>query len=100
MSVFVIGVLKADPAEFERVHKARPDDFRSVANDAKAAGVMRHRFAFGDGTVTIIDEWPSAEAFEKFFDHPVVGSLMEDVGVAGPPEITILEAFESVDQIL
>lgn len=100
MSVLVIATMKADPAAFERVHKERADDFRSVMADAKKAGAIHHRFGFGnDGTVTIIDEWPDAESFQKFFGgHPVIGSLTQDVGVPGPPEVTILEAFDSVDQ--
>lgn len=99
MSVLVIATMKGDRSEFERVHKERADDFRSVMADAKSAGAIHHQFAFGDdGTITIIDEWKSAEAFQKFFDNATIGSLMQDAKIAAPPEVKILDTFESVDQ--
>ncbi|HEY3834876.1 MAG TPA: hypothetical protein VGO03_21485 [Acidimicrobiia bacterium] len=99
MSVLVIATMKADPADFERVHAERAADFRSVMQDALHAGVIHHRFAAGnDGTIIIVDEWPDAESFQKFFDHQVIASLMQDAGVQGPPEIAIYEVIDTVDQ--
>ena len=48
----------------------------------------------------IVDEWESADQFQQFFDDP---SLQEFVAaVAGdtstPPEITVRDAIESLDQ--
>jgi len=98
MSVIVIARIKVDPAAFKRVETARADDFRRVSGEGKAAGALHHRFVAGDGEVVIIDEWTSAEAFQKFFDNPTIASLMQDAGVEGPPEVSVYEAIETVDQ--
>jgi quinol monooxygenase YgiN len=98
MSVIVIGRLKVDPAEVRRIEQSRTDEFRQVAADARAAGCVHHRFAFGTNEVVLIDEWPNAEAFQAFFQNPTVASFMQDAGVQGPPDISIYEAVDTVDQ--
>jgi len=99
MAVVVLARMKVDPASFKKVHDARSDDFRAVMAQAQKAGVLHHRFILGDGEVVIIDDWPSAEAFQKFFDNATVASLMQDAGVEGPPEISFYESIETVDQL-
>ena len=99
MSVLVIGRIRADRAKFERVCAERADELLAVAAEAKAAGALHHRFGIDDsGLVVILDEWESAGAFQKFFDNPTIASLMRDSGVTEPSEMTIVDAFASVDQ--
>jgi hypothetical protein len=99
MSVLVITTMKADTAAFERLHRERTDDLRSVMQQAKAAGAVHHRFGVGeDGTVVIIDEWKTSSDFQQFFDNPTVASFMQEAGVTEPPDVTIVTAFDSVDQ--
>src|SRR5437763_16576732 len=67
MSVIVVGKMKTDPANIKKLWANRKADFEAVANEARAAGALHHRWGFGDGFITIIDEWPDAATFESFF---------------------------------
>jgi len=99
VSVIVIGHMTADPADIERLWKERRADFEGVAERAKAAGAAHHRWAFGDGRVVIIDEWPDAQSFQSFFDREtVIGELMQAGNVQGPPEFEIVEAKTGPDE--
>ena len=99
MSVIVIGRMTVDPANVEKLWKDNKADFEAVAKEAKAAGAMHHRWGFGDGYVTIIDEWPDAASFQKFFEGTAkIGELMQAGGVQGPPDFTIVEAKTGPDE--
>jgi quinol monooxygenase YgiN len=99
MSVLVIGKFKGDTAKFRASLTERADEYASMAGMAKAAGGIHHRFGFGDGYVVIVDEWESAEAFEKFFSNPELQAFVGSVGAAPePPELIISEAVASPDQ--
>ena len=65
---------------------------------AKKAGAIHHQFVAGDGEVLVVDEWDSAESFEKFFSDPRIAGLMQSAGVAGPPEISVFQVMDSPDR--
>jgi len=99
MSVFVIVKVKADKAAFERVVAERGQEMKAISSRGKAAGAIHHRFGLGtDGTLVVLDEWSSAEAFQKFFDDPEIAKIMQDSGAQGPPDVLIVEAIETPDQ--
>ncbi|ERR1700692_1657593 len=99
MSVLVIVKIAADKAAFEKLVADRGDEMKAISARGKAAGALHHRFGLGaDGTVVVLDEWNSAEAFMKFFDDPEIAAVMQDSGAQGPPEVTIVEAIETSDQ--
>ncbi len=99
MSVLVIVKIKADKAAFERLVAERGDEMREISSRGRAAGALHHRFGMGnDGTVLILDEWSSAEAFQQFFSDPAIAAVMQDSGVQGAPEVLIVEALETPDQ--
>jgi hypothetical protein len=99
MSVIVVGRMTADPAKVEQLWADRKADFEAVAQEAKAAGATHHRWAFGDGFVMIIDEWPDADTFQTFFgSNATIPALMEAAGVQGPPEFQIGEAKQAPDE--
>ena len=99
MSVLVIVKLKADKAAFEKLVADRGEEMKGISARGKAAGAIHHRFGMGaDGTVVILDEWSSAEAFQKFFSDPEIAAIMQDSGAQGPPDVLIVEAMETPDQ--
>ncbi len=99
MSVIVIGKMTADPAKVRRIWADRKSDFEAVAQEAKQAGAVHHRWGFGDGHVTIIDEWPDAESFQNFFaSNTAIPALMAAAEVSGAPEFTIVEAVTGPDE--
>ena len=99
MSVHVVGHMKVDPANLAKLWADRRDDFLAVQEDAKAAGAIHHRWGFGDGVVVIIDEWPDAQSFQKFFEsQTTIPQLMQAAGVQGPPDFEIFEAQTGPDE--
>lgn len=99
MSVVVIAKFQGDTAKFRQALIDRADEFAKMADTARLAGGIHHRFGVGDGYVVVVDEWESAEHFQQFFADP---ALQEFIGSAGaapvPPELTIAEAVTSPDQ--
>ena len=99
MSVLVIGKFKGDIAKFRASLTERAAEYASIAERAKAAGGIHHRFGVGDGYIVVSDEWESAEAFEKFFANPELMAFIGSVGAAPePPEMVVAEAVASPDQ--
>ena len=75
------------------------DEMKAISTRGRAAGAIHHRFGLGtDGTVVVLDEWSSAEAFQKFFDDPEIAQIMQDSGAQGSPDVLIVEALETSDQ--
>ena len=68
-----------------------------MAEEARASGGgIHHRFAVSDGFVLVVDEWESAERFQKFFANPDLQALIARSGAAPqPPEITVAEAIST-----
>ena len=91
MSVIVIGRMKVEPGNVEKLFADHKSDFEAIAEQAKVAGATHHRWGFGEDHVVIIDDWPDAESFQKFFDsQPKIAELMQAAGVQGPPEFDIV----------
>jgi quinol monooxygenase YgiN len=97
MAVVVIARMKVDPAKLEEAFTARKDVFEAIRGDAEKAGALHHQFLAGDGEVVILDEWNDAESFQGFFADPRIAQLMQETGVAGPPEVAIYEQMDSPD---
>ncbi len=99
MSVIVVGKMTVDPANLEKLWSERKSDFEAVAKEAKAAGAIHHRWAFGDGFVVIVDEWKDAASFQKFFEsNSTIPELMQAGGVQGAPDFTIAEVKQAPDE--
>jgi len=99
MSVLVIGKFQGDTATFRQALTDRAGEFAKIADGARSAGAVHHRFGIGDGFVVLVDEWESAEQFQQFFANPDLQAFIGSTGAApAPPEITITEAVSSADQ--
>jgi quinol monooxygenase YgiN len=99
MSVLVFGKFQGDTATFRQALTARADEFAKIADGARSAGAIHHRFGIGDGFVVIVDEWESVEQFQQFFANPDLQAFIGSVGAApAPPEITVSDAVTSADQ--
>ncbi|UQX88349.1 hypothetical protein M6D93_19010 [Jatrophihabitans telluris] len=100
MSVLIIGKIHGDTTKFQQALHDRGDEFARIAEQARPEGALHHRFGVGDGMVMIVDEWASAEQFEKFFGAPDLQSFIASVGgdTSIPPDFMITEAISSPDQ--
>ena len=87
MSVLVTILMHGDAKKFEQIAVDDPNRMRSIADRGKEHGAIAHRFyATDDGDVMVIDEWPDAESFNRFFEHTrsEIGPMRE--GCAGKPD--------------
>jgi quinol monooxygenase YgiN len=99
VSVLIIAKFQGDTAKFRQALADRADEFVKIADTARSAGGIHHRFGVGDGFVMVVDEWESAEHFQRFFADPGLQAFIGSVGAAPvPPELTIAEAVASPDQ--
>jgi hypothetical protein len=99
MGVLVIGKFQGDTAMFRQALADRADEFAAIADRARMAGGISHRFGVGDGFVLIVDEWETVDQFQNFFSDPGLQEFIGSVGaVPAAPEITITEAITSPDQ--
>lgn len=99
MSVLITGKFQGDTAKFRRALTERAGDFEKVADMARSAGGIHHRFGIGDGFVLVVDEWQSIEHFQRFFADSGVQEFIGSVGATpAPPELTITEAVTTPDQ--
>jgi hypothetical protein len=98
VSVFMILRVPGDPNNLEQYANANAVMMQRIAEDGKAAGATRHAFAGGDGEILVIDEWPDAEAFQRFFDNQTeIPGLMRDVGAQGAPQVSFYRKLDTPD---
>ncbi len=98
MSVLVTMKVKGDTDQFRRFIGSEGDRLREVAQSARDAGAIHHRFGVGEGFVVVIDEWDSAESFQRFISSDAVVAVIGEMGAQGEPEVDITEAVDSPDQ--
>ena len=98
MSVIVTVEMTADANEFEEKFAANVDA-GAILEQAKQHGVIAHRFYGSDDRVMVVDEWPDAESFQRFFQGtPEVGSSLAAAGVTGEPKVTVWRKLETHDE--
>ncbi len=97
MSVIMTARFQGDPAAMAKVDTAA---MMRILADARARGLTHHRFVGGKGEILVIDEWPSAEAFQGFFqaNEQEITSMLGDA-ISGPPEITFWENLDMPDTV-
>jgi hypothetical protein len=99
MTVLVTFRVQADTERFRRFVADNEDMLRGIADDARSGGCLHHRFGVGDGYVLVIDEWESAEQFQRFFQgNQQIEHVMREAGAQGEPEMAFSEAIETADQ--
>jgi quinol monooxygenase YgiN len=100
MSVIMTLRVQGDPEKLEQLARENPGTLPAIAERAKAAGAIAHRFYGADGQIVVIDEWPDAETFQRFFEseQATIEPLMREVAT-GEPEITFWRKLETGDEI-
>jgi hypothetical protein len=99
MSVLVTLKAEGDPAKLVALNEANPQRIRDVAARGKQAGAIHHAFWANGSTVLVVDEWPDAETFQKFFAASTdIPPIMAESGVTAEPEITFWERIELGDE--
>ena len=100
MSVIMTLRVQGDPDKLEAAAAENPDALREIAERGKAAGAIAHRFYGAEGQIMVIDEWPDAESFQRFFEseRDTIGPMMQQFAT-GEPEITFWRKLETGDDV-
>ena len=100
MSVIMTLRAPGDPEKLEQLAAERADVLRGITERAKAQGLIAHRFYGSDGQIMVVDEWPDAESFQRFFaqEQETIGPMMEQV-TTGEPEVTFWRKLETGDEV-
>ena len=100
MSVIMTLRVEGDPGKLERLAGENQDMIRGISARAKENGLIAHRFYGSEGQIMVVDEWPDAESFHRFFEseQATIGSMMEQVAT-GEPEITFWRKLETGDDL-
>jgi hypothetical protein len=99
MSVIVTVWIQGDPQKLEQVAGENPGRMQEILEQAKENGLIAHRFYGSEGQVLVIDEWPDAESFQRFFDGATdkIQPLMADAGVTDQPRPNFWRKLETHD---
>jgi hypothetical protein len=101
MSVMMGLRLSVDPANFERALMSDPERLTRISERAKQHGAIHHRFFVneGGGEVLVVDEWPDADSFQRFFQaSPDIGEMMGEAGLSHEPEPVFWRELDTPDK--
>ena len=102
MSVIMTLHMHGDPGRLEAFAAEDKDAIRGIADKAKQHGLIAHRFyGSDDGQIMVVDEWPDAESFQRFFEEMAdrIGPMFEAVGVTEEPRPTFWRKLETYDEV-
>jgi heme-degrading monooxygenase HmoA len=99
VSVYMSLRLNVDPENVRKVAQENNDTLKGISERAKGMGCIHHTFASENGSVVVMDEWESREAFQKFFESDEdIPKLMQAAGVTSEPEIHFYEPMNLGDE--
>lgn len=100
MSVIMTLRAPGDPAKLEQLAQENAEMIRGISARAKEQGLIAHRFYGSDGEIMVVDEWPDAESFHRFFESEAdtIGPMMQQV-TTGEPTVTFWRKLETGDDV-
>src|SRR5262249_62150916 len=102
MSVLMGLRIVADPARVEQALNSDPERLKRIGQRARDAGCIHHRFYANEagGEVLVVDEWPDAESFMRFFeDGTDIGEMMADAGVTERPKAAFWRELDQAEPL-
>jgi hypothetical protein len=94
--------VKGDARKLEQLAAENPDKLPAISERAKEHGLIAHRFyATDDGWIMVIDEWPDAASFQRFYESErgEIEPAMQEIGVTTEPEIQFWNKVETNDEV-
>jgi heme-degrading monooxygenase HmoA len=86
----------ADIAKAKQTIASRADLLEEITEDSKKLGAQHHRLLESNGELIVLDEWETAEGFQRFFhSNPKLQQIIREAGVLGPPQVLILQPVEA-----
>ena len=100
VSVFVIvRCTVSDLGKALEWGQANGDIAEEITAYGKSLGQLGHRMLTDGKDIVVIDEWPDADTFNKFFAGAArMGEFLSGAGVVGEPEVTVLDAVDVAGQ--
>jgi hypothetical protein len=101
MAVMMGMRVVVDPARFEEVVNGNQERMMEIAERGRKAGAIHHRFFANEagGEILIVDEWPDADSFLKFFESETdVAEMMGEAGVTERPTPVFWRELETPDR--
>ena len=101
MSIMMGLRIAGDAARIEQMLNSDPERLKRVAQRAKDAGAIHHRFYANEagGEVLVVDEWPDAASFQRFFESNTdVGEMMAEAGVTERPTPVFWRELDTPDK--
>lgn len=100
MSVLMLLRIQGNAKGLEDFAKTSSDVVQKIAARAKEYGVLRHRFFGTENELFVVDEWPSPDAFQRFYESsPEIPEMMAKAGLTGEPSITFADHINAGDDI-
>ena len=101
MSVMMGLRIAGDPARVEQALNSDPERLQRISQRARDAGCIHHRFYANEagGEVLVVDEWPDAESFMRFFEEGTdIGEMMGEAGVTERPTPVFWRELDTPDK--
>lgn len=100
MSVLMTFRVAGDAGKLEASAAEKPGALKEIAARAREYGLEAHRFYGSDNEILVVDRWPDAESFQRFFAaSPDIGEMMAGAGVTGEPEVTFWRPLDIDDVV-
>jgi hypothetical protein len=98
MSVIMTLRAPGDPKALERTAQEDPERMQRIIERAKSHGLIAHRFYGSENQLLVIDEWPDAESFQRFFAEAEADiAPMMQAAATGEPEVTFWTKLDTHD---
>jgi len=99
MSVIMTLWGRGDPEKIEQYAAENKEQMQAIVERAKENGLIAHRFYGSDGQIMVIDEWPDAESFQRFFasNQAQIAPIMEAAGITDEPSVAFWRKLETHD---
>jgi hypothetical protein len=101
MSVIMALRVTADPARVQEALNSDPERLKGIAQRSRDAGCIHHQFFANEagGEVLVVDEWPGAASFMRFFENsPDIGEMMAEAGVTERPTPVFWHELDTPDK--
>jgi hypothetical protein len=100
VSVIMTFRIAGDPDKLEQLAAEKADVLQEISEQAKAHGLIAHRFYGSDGQIMVVDELPEPSAFQQFFEsqRDKIEPVMAEVAT-GEPDITFWRKLETHDEV-
>jgi hypothetical protein len=101
MSVMMGLRIVGDVQRIEAALNSDPERLKRISQRARDAGCTAHRFYANEagGEVLVVDQWPDADSFLRFFEEGTdIGEMMGEAGVTERPTPVFWRELDTPDK--